>query len=201
MAFANPSYKYINPSKGSPSTKDKHILRKRAKQFIDISLSFEPHPLTKDLTILRNERAINNAIKNLIMIAVGEVPFQGEVGSYVRSYMFESVDMPTASFIESEIERVIKTFEKRAELYKKGEYIATGTAEVSAQQSMDNYNNGRQEWEPEKVFGDFYGMGIKDAGVVVDARPDQNEFMVTISYKIVGYDQVFTVDHILTPTR
>ena len=201
MAFANPSYKYINPSKGSPSTKDKHVLRKRAKQFIDISLSFEPHPLTKDLTILRNERAINNAIKNLIMIAVGEVPFQGEVGSYVRSYMFESVDMPTASFIESEIERVIKTYEKRAELYKKGEYIATGTAEVSAQQSMDNYNNARQDWQPEKVFGDFYGMGIKDAGVVVDARPDQNEFMVTISYKIVGYDQVFTVDHILTPTR
>jgi len=79
--------------------------------------------------------------------------------------------------------------------------MATGTAEVSAQQSMDNYNNARQDWQPEKVFGDFYGMGIKDAGVVVDARPDQNEFMVTISYKIVGYDQVFTVDHILTPTR
>lgn len=200
MAFANPSYRHINPTKSSPSGKNHYNLEKQAKQFIDISLSFEPHPLTKDLTILRNERAINNAIKNLILISVGEVPFQSEIGSHVRSFMFEIVDVATASFIESEIKRVIDRYEPRAELVPKGGNIAMGTAEVRAQQSMDNFNNNTY-LNQEATFNDFYGWGIEDMGVHVDARPDQNEFMVTITYRIIGYNEVFTVEQILTPTR
>ena len=200
MVFANPSYQYINPSKGSPSTKNKHVLKKRAKQFIDISLSFEPHPLTKDLTILRNERAINNAIKNLVLIISGEVPFQANVGSRVRDYMFEGCDESTAMFVEAEIEQVIRNFEPRAELMDKGDVMAMGTAEIRAQQQMDNFNSN-QYGEIEATFNDFYSAGIADMGVHVDARPDQNELMVTITYKIIGYDQTFTVEQILTPTR
>ena len=200
MAFADPSYKYINPSKGSPSTKNKHVLNKRAKQFIDISLSFEPHPLTKDLTILRNERAINNAIKNLVLIILGEVPFQHSIGSSIRDYMFEGCDESTAMFVEAEIEQVIRNFEPRAELMDKGDVMAMGTAEIRAQQQMDNFNSN-QYGEIEATVNDFYSAGVADMGVHVDARPDQNELMVTITYKIVGYDQTFTVEQILTPTR
>ena len=37
--------------------------------------------------------------------------------------------------------------------------------------------------------------------VKVEARPDLNQFDVRIQYKIVGYDQQFTVEFILSPTR
>ena len=35
----------------------------------------------------------------------------------------------------------------------------------------------------------------------VEAREDQNEFMVSLFYQIIGYDEVFFVDYILAPTR
>ena len=44
-------------------------LRRKNKNFVDISLSFEPNPVTNDITTLKNERAINNSLKNLILIS------------------------------------------------------------------------------------------------------------------------------------
>jgi phage baseplate assembly protein W len=199
--FSNPSYRYINPGKDAPSNRDKVTLNKRAKQFTDISLSFEPHPLTGDITILRNERAINNSIKNLIMIAAGEVPFQSLVGSHVRSYMFEMVaDRATAQFLKDEIKRLIEAWEPRANLVPKGTITPMGTAEIRAQQSMDNYNN-KVYFQENASFADFMNDDLEDAGVYVSVLPDQNEYMVTVTYKIVGYNETFQVDHILTPTR
>ena len=201
MVFSNPSYRYINPGKDAPSNKDKKTLNKRAKQFTDISLSFEPHPLTGDITILRNERAINNALKNLIMIAAGEVPFQSLVGSHVRSYMFEMVaDEATAQFLKDEITRLIEAWEPRANLVPRGSLISMGTAEIRAQQSMDNYNNNIY-FQENASFSDFFNDSLEDAGVYVSVLPEQNEYMVTITYKIVGYNETFQVDQILTPTR
>ena len=201
MVFSNPSYRYINPGKDAPSNRDKVTLNKRAKQFTDISLSFEPHPLTGDITILRNERAINNSIKNLIMIAAGEVPFQSLVGSHVRSYMFEMVaDRATAQFLKDEIRRLIEAYEPRANLVPKGTLTPMGTAEIRAQQSMDNYNN-KVYFQENASFSDFLNDDLEDAGVYVSVLPDQNEYMVTVTYKIVGYNETFQVDQILTPTR
>ena len=37
--------------------------------------------------------------------------------------------------------------------------------------------------------------------VQVEAQPDQNQFVCTITYKIIGSEEIFTVQQILTPTR
>ena len=92
MPYNDPSYRYINPGKVSPSQGEKITLRRQARAFRDVSLDFAAHPITKDLTILRNERAINQAMKNLILIVRGEVPFQHDIGSNVRDQLFEIVD-------------------------------------------------------------------------------------------------------------
>ena len=130
-------------------------LSRKSKEFVDISLSFEPHPLTKDLTTLKNERAINNSIKNLILIAPTEVAFQSDVGSHVRNSLFELFHQGTQVMLQEEIKRSIKFSEPRAEL--------------------------------QEVF-------IKEYA-------DDNELRVTVKYKIVGYDTVFTVEQILKPTN
>ena len=49
--------------------------------FKDISLSFEPHPVTKDLTILKNENAIKRSIRNLVTTIPTERFFQPIIGS------------------------------------------------------------------------------------------------------------------------
>ena len=130
-------------------------LKRRQRTFVDISLSFEPNPITGDLTLLLNERAINNSLKNLVMIMPTEVPFDPDVGSMVRDYLFDVIDLGTSAILMMEIERTIKFNEPRVELIE----------------------------------------------VEVDPQPDENHFMVNVTYKIVGYDQIYNFNTILEPTR
>ncbi len=43
-----------------------------SRSFKDISLSFKPHPVTGDLPVLKNERAINASIRNIVQTIPGE---------------------------------------------------------------------------------------------------------------------------------
>ena len=88
---------------------------RRITKLTDISLSFEPNPVTGDLTVLTNERAINNAIKNIIMFAPLDVAFQRNIGSQVYSYLFDFVDLGTAGMLHTEIARTIEYNEPRVE--------------------------------------------------------------------------------------
>ena len=91
-------------------------LSKRDKAYIDVSLSFLPNPINHDLTVLTNARAINNSLKNLIMIVPTEVPFQRNVGSHVTSYLFDTIDDGTANLLRMEIRRCILYNEPRVHL-------------------------------------------------------------------------------------
>ena len=91
-------------------------LTRKTKAFVDISLAFEPNPITGDLSVLTNERAINNAVRNLVETIQGEAAFSQEVGSSVREYLFDLVDEGTAGLIMIEIERTIKLNEPRVEI-------------------------------------------------------------------------------------
>jgi phage baseplate assembly protein W len=84
-----------------------------SRSFKDISLSFEPHPVTKDLPILKNERAIMRSIRNLVETIPTERFFNSLLGSDVRSSLFDFVDYGTASLIKDQIENTIYNFEPR----------------------------------------------------------------------------------------
>ena len=88
-------------------------LRRKDKTFKDISLTFNPNPMNGDLTTISDDRAINNSIKNLILIRPNEVPFQRDIGSNVTALLFEFNDDATAEIIEQEIIRTIKFNEPR----------------------------------------------------------------------------------------
>ena len=92
------------------------LLSKKDKAYVDISLAFAPNPINDDITVLTNARAINNSIKNLVMILPSEVPFERNIGSYVSSYLFDSVDDGTANLLRLEIERTIVYADPRADL-------------------------------------------------------------------------------------
>lgn len=93
-------------------------LRKKQTTFVDISLTFTPNPLTGDLTVLRDDRAIISAVKNLILIKPNEVPFQRNIGSTISELLFEFCDEFTASKIEEEVRRTITYNEPRVEIQK-----------------------------------------------------------------------------------
>ena len=101
---------YVPPQTNSPRGIE---LSKKQKQYVDVSLSFEPNPVTSDITLLKNERAINNSLKNIIMFIPLEVTFERNIGSQVTNYLFDLVDEGTAGLLEVEIKRAIKFCEPR----------------------------------------------------------------------------------------
>ena len=90
-------------------------IRRISRAFKDISLSFTPHPVTKDLTILKNENAIKKSVRNLVQTIPTERFFNSAIGSEVRDSLFEFVDFGTASVIQNQIQIVLENFEPRIE--------------------------------------------------------------------------------------
>ena len=86
-----------------------------SRGFKDISLSFNPHPVTTDLTILKNENAIKKSVRNLVQTIPTERFFNSILGSEVRDSLFDFVDFGTASAIQDQIEITIQNFEPRVE--------------------------------------------------------------------------------------
>ena len=86
-----------------------------SRSFKDISLSFEPHPVTGDLPVLINERAISRSIRNLVQTIPTERFFNPELGSDVRTSLFGFVDFGPASIIKDQILNTISNFESRVD--------------------------------------------------------------------------------------
>ena len=88
------------------------------RTFRDLDLNFNIHPVKKDINTHKNEFAVINSIKNLVLTNHYERPFQPELGSNIRRLLFENVDSVTAAVIENEITEVIGNFEPRAQVSK-----------------------------------------------------------------------------------
>ena len=90
-------------------------IQRISRTFKDISLSFTPHPVTKDLPILKNENAIVRSVRNLVETIPTERFFNSSLGSDVQDSLFGFVDYGTASLIEDQIVTVVTNYEPRVE--------------------------------------------------------------------------------------
>jgi phage baseplate assembly protein W len=84
------------------------------RDFKDLDLSFNIHPVKKDINKHVGVKAVINSIKNLVLTNHYEKPFQPEIGSNVRKLLFEHLDPITAIALQREIYQVIKNYEPRA---------------------------------------------------------------------------------------
>lgn len=84
-----------------------------SRSFKDISLSFIPHPVTGDLGVIRDERAINKSVRNIIETNLGEKPFDSDFGADIRSQLFELCDYGTAGILEDQILTALENHEPR----------------------------------------------------------------------------------------
>lgn len=86
--------------------------------FKDISLSFLRHPVTNDISTLRDEDAIKKSVMNLIRTQVGERFFNSLLGSNIEGSIFELATDDLLDPLQIEIETVINNFEPRVVLRK-----------------------------------------------------------------------------------
>lgn len=83
------------------------------RQFRDLDLNFNVHPVRKDVTKHTGEMAVINSMKNLVLTNFYERLFQPEVGSNLRKLLFENLDTVTAMAISREINQTIRNYEPR----------------------------------------------------------------------------------------
>jgi len=88
------------------------------RTFRDLDLNFEIHPIRKDINLLKNEFAIINSVKNLVLTNFYERPFQPQLGSNVRRLLFENIDTIVAAQLERAVEETIRNFEPRVQISK-----------------------------------------------------------------------------------
>ena len=86
-----------------------------SRSFKDISLSFNMHPVTKDISVLKDANAIKRSVRNLVQTIPRERFFNSNLGSDVRSSLFDFVDFGTASVIQQQIETTIDNYEPRVD--------------------------------------------------------------------------------------
>ena len=88
-------------------------VQRKSRGFKDISLSFLPHPVTKDLPVLLNERAIVRSVRNLVETIPTERFFNSLIGTDIRGSLFENFSISTVTIIEDQVRETIRNFEPR----------------------------------------------------------------------------------------
>ena len=88
-------------------------ITRKSRAFKDISFSFSPHPVTKDLPVLGNERAIVRSVRNLVETIPTERFFNSFIGTDIRDSLFENFERSTVMIIEDQVREVLDNFEPR----------------------------------------------------------------------------------------
>ena len=104
-------------------------IQRKSRAFKDISLSFTPHPVTKALPVLTNERAIVRSVRNLVETIPTERFFESLLGTDIRGSLFENYTRNTVMIIEDQIRSTVSNFEPR---------VANLGVEVSSQPDINS---------------------------------------------------------------
>lgn len=89
------------------------VVAQVTRKYKDLDLAFTKHPVKNDVNKHVDDMAVINSVKNLISTSNYERLFQPEIGSGVRSLLFEQMDSVTASTLKRTIIQTLQNFEPR----------------------------------------------------------------------------------------
>lgn len=91
-------------------------MARNTRTFSDLDFNFTKHPVTNDVVRKYDEEAIKQSVKNLVLTQNYERPFHSEIGSQVRSLLFELHNPMTQMMLQRTITDTIINFEPRVSL-------------------------------------------------------------------------------------
>ena len=91
-------------------------MARNTRTFTDLDLNFGLHPVTHDVTSVYDVQAVKASIRNLILTSNYEKPFHPEIGSPIKTLLFEPATPLLPVLIEKAIRQTIDNFEPRAKL-------------------------------------------------------------------------------------
>ena len=80
----------------------------------DLNLTFNKHPVTGAISILKDREAVKRAVRNLIMTNFYERPYEPTFGGNVTSMLFENATPMSEHMIFDQIKTAIANWEPRA---------------------------------------------------------------------------------------
>ncbi len=84
-----------------------------SKSFRDFSLTFEKNAVTNDILSLKNEAAIKESVKNIVLYNFYEKPFDPFFGGNIIGLLFENSTPTMVLEVKNRIERSIEIHEPR----------------------------------------------------------------------------------------
>jgi phage baseplate assembly protein W len=91
-------------------------VRKRQSIASDLHKDLTVNPISNDLALKRDEEAVKESIKNLILTDQGERLMRPYIGGNIRAMLFENITPITIKLIQEQIKDTIQTYEPRARL-------------------------------------------------------------------------------------
>ena len=85
----------------------------KKKPHRDLDLSLKIHPIRKDIIPLKDDAAIKNAVKNLLISNFYERPFQSDLGANLRGLLFEPAGILTNIQMRDNIRFCVEKYEPR----------------------------------------------------------------------------------------
>ena len=76
----------------------------RVKGWRDLDLSLTLHPIRGDIVPIKDDAAIKNSVKNLLITNFYERPFNDDIGANLRALLFEPADTITKISQEKTLE-------------------------------------------------------------------------------------------------
>jgi len=89
---------------------------KKISIYSDFKKDLEISPLSADLTLNKDEEAVKESIRNLILTDKGERLMQPNLGGNITAMLFENITPATLLLIEDQVKTTIQLHEPRAEL-------------------------------------------------------------------------------------
>ena len=102
-----------------------------SKSFRDFSLTFEKNAVTNDILSLKNEAAIKESVKNIVLYNFYEKPFDPFFGGNILGLLFENSTPTMVLEVKNRIEQSIEIHEPR---------VTAVTVEVQFEEDRNELN-------------------------------------------------------------
>lgn len=89
---------------------------KKISIYSDFKKDMEKSPVSSDLTVNKDEEAVKEAIKNLLLTDRGERLMQPNLGGHLKAMLFENITPGVLKTIEDQVRTTLDIYEPRAEL-------------------------------------------------------------------------------------
>jgi len=89
---------------------------KKITLYQDFKKNLEISPVSSDLTVWKDEDAVKESIKNLVLTDRGERLMQPNMGGNINAMLFENITPAVLILIQNQVRNTVELYEPRAEL-------------------------------------------------------------------------------------